>query len=127
MGTTPKLASVMVNGSALTRARYLQSGGKICSRGRHVIIVEDIVDTGRTLTRLREQAKENGAASVAAVALLNKACRRVVDVDVEYLGFECPDEFVVGCVILTAVVLFSLLDSRSCKSLMRVMFHHASP
>lgn len=71
-----------------------------------MIIVEDIVDTGRTLKHLREQAQENGAASVAAIALLNKACRRVVDVDVEYVGFECPDEFVVGCAIVTAFVLF---------------------
>lgn len=73
-----------------------ESTAKVACKGRHVIIVEDIVDTGHTLHCLREHVMRNGAASVAAVALLDKAARRTQEVAVEYIGFECPDEFVVG-------------------------------
>lgn len=61
-----------------------------------MIIVEDIVDTGQTLQRLQHHFAREGAASVTSVALLDKPARRVVDVHVEYVGFVCPDEFVVG-------------------------------
>lgn len=64
--------------------------------GRHIIIVEDIVDTGRTLKAIGDAFGQRGAASVAVCALLDKKARRVVDVDVKYKGFECPDEFVIG-------------------------------
>lgn len=65
-------------------------------RGRHILIVEDIVDSGRTLAWLVEELKQRGAASVEVFALLHKPARREVDVDVKYQGFEIPDEFVVG-------------------------------
>ena len=64
--------------------------------GKHVLIVEDIVDTGLTLQRLREYFASQGAASVEVCVLLDKKERRVVDVPVEYTGFVIPDEFVVG-------------------------------
>ena len=64
--------------------------------GEHVIIVEDIIDTGRTLSMLVERLQGQGAASVALAALLNKPSRRVVPVKADYIGFEIPDEFVVG-------------------------------
>jgi hypoxanthine phosphoribosyltransferase len=64
--------------------------------GRHVIIVEDIVDTGLTLTVLRRMLADRGAASVATVALLDKVPRRVVEVPLEYRGFEVGDEFLIG-------------------------------
>ncbi len=64
--------------------------------GRNVIIVEDIVDTGLTLRRLREYFAEHGARSVEVCVLLDKRERRVVEVSVEYTGFVIPDEFVVG-------------------------------
>ncbi|KAK9829349.1 hypothetical protein WJX72_005309 [[Myrmecia] bisecta] len=64
--------------------------------GRHVLLVEDIVDTGTTAKRLVEELRGQGAASVEVVALLNKSPRRTVDMDLRYCGFECPDEFVIG-------------------------------
>ncbi len=64
--------------------------------GRRVVIVEDIVDTGLTLKRLREYFAEHGAKSVEVCVLLDKRERRVVEVPVEYTGFVIPDEFVVG-------------------------------
>ena len=63
---------------------------------RHVIVVEDIVDTGRTLSCLQEMLKNRGAADVKLCTLLDKPDRRVVDVKVDYTGFRIPDEFVVG-------------------------------
>jgi hypoxanthine phosphoribosyltransferase len=64
--------------------------------GRDVIIVEDIVDTGLTLTVLRRMLADRGAASVATVALLDKVPRRLVEVPLEYRGFEVGDEFLIG-------------------------------
>lgn len=63
---------------------------------RHVIVVEDIVDTGRTLKYLQELLKDRGAADVKICALLDKPERRVVDIKADYTGFTIPDEFVVG-------------------------------
>ena len=65
-------------------------------RGRHILVVEDIVDSGRTLAWLVDELKRRGAASVEVMALLQKPSRREVDVDVKYSGYEIPDEFVVG-------------------------------
>ena len=65
-------------------------------RGKHVLVVEDIVDSGRTLSYLLEMLKERGAESLRLCTLLNKPERRVVDVKVDYTCFEIPDEFVVG-------------------------------
>ena len=65
-------------------------------RGRHILIVEDIVDSGRTLAWLVDELKRRGAASVEVMALLQKPSRREVDVDVKYSGYGSPDEFVVG-------------------------------
>jgi hypoxanthine phosphoribosyltransferase len=64
--------------------------------GRHVLIVEDIVDTGRTLARVQEIVRAGGAASIRTVGLLDKPSRRVVDVTVDYVGFTIDDHFVVG-------------------------------
>ena len=64
--------------------------------GRHVLLVEDIVDTGLTIAKLKEHAEQAGAASVKMVALLNKGARRVNDMQPEWTGFECEDEFVIG-------------------------------
>ena len=64
--------------------------------GLHVIIVEDIVDSGRTLFYLEEVFRQRGCASVRTCTLLDKPERRVVDLDVDYTGFVIPDKFVVG-------------------------------
>ncbi|KFI59315.1 hypoxanthine phosphoribosyltransferase [Bifidobacterium cuniculi] len=65
-------------------------------RGRDVLIVEDIVDSGVTLSWLVEELKRRGAASVEIFALLEKPARHQVQLDVKYKGFIIPDEFVVG-------------------------------
>lgn len=65
-------------------------------RGRTVLLLEDIVDTGRTVDALRRHFLAAGAADFRVVALLTKPSRRVVDVSLDYVGFEIPDEFVVG-------------------------------
>jgi len=64
--------------------------------GRHVLIVEDIIDSGLTLDYLRSQLQRRNPASLRICALLNKPDRRVADVPVDYLGFDIPNEFVVG-------------------------------
>ena len=64
--------------------------------GRDVIIVEDIIDSGLTLSWLLENLKSRGAASVEIFALLRKPEAAKVHVDVKYVGFEIPNEFVVG-------------------------------
>lgn len=64
--------------------------------GRHVLIVEDIVDTGHTLHYLIEMLKSRNPASVRACALVHKEHKTEVDVDVDYLGFTIGDEWVVG-------------------------------
>lgn len=64
--------------------------------GRHVIIVEDIVDTGLTLTYLQDILRARAPKSLRTACLLSKPSRRVVDVAVEYIGFEIDDHFVVG-------------------------------
>lgn len=63
---------------------------------KHVIVVEDIVDSGNTLSYLLTILKERGPASLALCTLLDKPSRREVDVAVDYTGFEIPDHFVVG-------------------------------
>jgi hypoxanthine phosphoribosyltransferase len=64
--------------------------------GRDIILVEDILDTGLTLSYLVKNFRARGATSIKIVALLNKPRRRKVPVTPDYVGFEIPDEFVVG-------------------------------
>lgn len=64
--------------------------------GKHVLLVEDIVDTGLTLNYLREYLEGRNPASLRVCVLLDKPSRRKTDITVEYRGFEIPDEFVVG-------------------------------
>ncbi len=64
--------------------------------GKDVLVVEDIVDSGRTLSYLLEMLRDRGPKSLRLCTLLDKPDRRVVDVKVDYTGFEIPDEFVVG-------------------------------
>ncbi len=81
-----------------------ESSGKIIIKkeldippdGLDVLVVEDIIDSGRTLSYLLEYFKEHGANSIRLCTLLDKPDRRVVDVAVDYTGFQIPDEFVVG-------------------------------
>ncbi len=65
-------------------------------RDKEIIIVEDIVDTGRTLTTVKKYLYGKGAKSVKVATLLDKKSRRVVEIEAEYIGFDIPDYFVVG-------------------------------
>ena len=65
-------------------------------KDKDVIVVEDIVDSGRTLSYLMEMLRDRGPRSLSLCTLLDKPDRRVVDVRVDYTGFQIPDEFVVG-------------------------------
>ena len=69
---------------------------KVSIEGRDVLIVEDIVDTGRTLTYITENLRTRAPASLKICTLLNKPSRREVPVQVDYVGFDIPNEFVVG-------------------------------
>ena len=64
--------------------------------GKNVLVIEDIVDTGRTLSYLLEIMKKRNPKSLKLCSLLDKPDRRVVEVEVDYKGFEVPDLFVVG-------------------------------
>ncbi len=64
--------------------------------GRDIILVEDILDTGLTLSYLRNNFRSRGATSIRIVTLLNKPGRRKIEVIPDYVGFEIPDKFVVG-------------------------------
>ena len=66
------------------------------ARGDDIILVEDIVDTGRTLQVVIDFLYQKGASSVKVVSLLDKPDRRVVDIKADYVGFVVPNEFVVG-------------------------------
>lgn len=80
------------NGSAVRIVKDLDENIK----GRHVIVVEDIVDTGMTLNHLLEYLQSKRPASLQVCAFLDKPARRIANVPLEYVGFEIPDEFVVG-------------------------------
>jgi hypoxanthine phosphoribosyltransferase len=76
----------------------LHVGAEILSdvRGRHVLLLDDILDTGQTLSHLVRHLIEQGALSVRVGVLLRKKGRQVHPVQVDFVGFEIPDEFVVG-------------------------------
>ena len=65
-------------------------------RGKNVIVVEDIIDSGRSMHYLLEILRTRGPESLKLCSLLNKPDRRVTEVDIDYTGFDIPDEFVVG-------------------------------
>lgn len=64
--------------------------------GRHILLVEDIIDTGITLAYLKEYLSNRGARSVKICTLLDKPTRREKAVHVDYIGFTMPDEFLIG-------------------------------
>jgi hypoxanthine phosphoribosyltransferase len=84
--------------------------------GRHVLVIEDIIDTGLTLAYLRRTLLARGPASLEICTLLSKPSRRQVEMDVKYLGFEVPDEFVVGYGIDYAGYYRNLRDIRALKA-----------
>jgi hypoxanthine phosphoribosyltransferase len=69
---------------------------KLDVRDQHVLLVDDILDTGKTLAAVAGMLKNKGAASVRTCVLLDKKARRAVPFEADYVGFEIPNEFVVG-------------------------------
>jgi hypoxanthine phosphoribosyltransferase len=65
-------------------------------QGRHVLIVEDIIDTGGTLNYIIENLRTRDPASIKICTLLDKPARRVLDIPIDYVGFVIPDKFVIG-------------------------------
>ena len=74
----------------------LHHGVRTPVNGKNVLVVEDIVDTGLTAQFIRRYFDDEGAATVRICSLLDKPIRRVTSVTVDYVGFEVPDEFLVG-------------------------------
>mmetsp|Transcript_29703 Transcript_29703/g.72362 ORF Transcript_29703/g.72362 Transcript_29703/m.72362 type:complete len:260 (-) Transcript_29703:145-924(-) len=64
--------------------------------GKHILITEDLIDTGRTLKFISKYFADKKCASVKLACLLSKSARRINDLPVDYIGFDCPDEFVIG-------------------------------
>lgn len=81
-----------------TTAGELHLGTEILAdvRGRHVLLLDDILDTGQTLAHLVRHLREQGAASVKVAVLLRKEGRQVHPVKADFVGFDIPNEFVVG-------------------------------
>lgn len=75
---------------------HMEKGLDIDIRGKHVLLVEDVVNTGLTMDFVLEYLRSREPASLEVCALLDKAERRMVDVDVKYVGFQIPNEYVVG-------------------------------
>jgi hypoxanthine phosphoribosyltransferase len=65
-------------------------------RGREVLLVDDILESGRTLAFAKDLLAARGAAKVSSAVLLEKPGKRAVNIKADYVGFECPDYFVVG-------------------------------
>lgn len=76
--------------------------------GKNVIIIEDIVDTGRTLSYLKEHLLEKNILSLKICTLLDKCSKRIVPVEVDYVGFQIEDKFVIG---------YGLDDEQNCRNL----------
>jgi hypoxanthine phosphoribosyltransferase len=83
---------------ATTTAGELQIGAEILAdvRGRHVLLLDDILDTGHTLQHLVRHLSDKGALSVKIAVLLRKQGKQIYPVRVDYIGFDIPDAFVVG-------------------------------
>lgn len=67
----------------------------VLKKGQHVLIVDEICDSGRTMASLSQLLKDRGA-NVKTCVLMDKKARRAVDFEPDYIGLDCPDEFVVG-------------------------------
>src|SRR5262249_26437699 len=83
---------------AVTKPGKLRLGADLLAdvRGRDVLLLDDILDTGQTLQHVVRDMHERGAASVKIAVLLRKKGRQIHAVAIDYVGFEIPDEFVIG-------------------------------
>lgn len=97
-----KLSIGLVTVSSYPGQAVASKGAQLASalpdnlRGKHVVVIDDILDSGQTLALVREVITAQRPASMRIAVLLDKKTNRVRDVPVDYVGFEIPDEFVVG-------------------------------
>ena len=89
-------ASSYGSGTVSSRTISITKDITIDIKGRHVLLIDTIIDTGETMACLYKRFSEQGPASLAIVGLLDKKSRRTIDVPIAYKGFEIPDVFVVG-------------------------------
>lgn len=89
-------ASSYGSGTTSSGEVKITTGAELAVKGQHVLLLEDIVDTGRTIAALQRHFLARGALSCRVASLLSKPSRRVVEVAIDYCGFEIPDEFVLG-------------------------------
>lgn len=83
-------------GTESTGQVKLDKGLKLCVKGRNVLIVDDILDTGLTLSKVKDEVKKADPEKIFTCVLLNKPARREVDIEADYCGFQIEDHFVVG-------------------------------
>lgn len=84
------------NGTTTTGAVKIRKDLSYSVEDRHAIIIEDILDSGVTLSYLKNYIENRKPASIAICTLLDKPARRKADINADYVGFICPDEFIVG-------------------------------
>lgn len=100
LGCRPAVEMIRMSSYGLGRESstdvHLMSEFGMDLSGRHVLIIDDIIDTGHTLTFALDFIARSGAASLRSCALLDKPARREVDISPDFTGFEIPDRFVVG-------------------------------
>ena len=90
------VASSYGNGTETSGKVNIKKDLSVDIKGRHVLLVEDIIDSGITMSQLKVELVKREPASLKLCALLSKPSRRKVDVDIDYCGYEVPDEFLVG-------------------------------
>ena len=90
------VASSYGNGTETSGKVNIKKDLSVDIKGRHVLLVEDIIDSGITMSQLKVERAKREPASLKLCALLSKPSRRKVDVDIDYCGYEVPDEFLVG-------------------------------
>ncbi|MCA9307667.1 MAG: hypoxanthine phosphoribosyltransferase, partial [Phycisphaerales bacterium] len=92
------VVSVSSYAGAVTESRGARLKGALPTNlaDRHVVVIDDILDSGQTLALIRDMVGEQGPASFRTCVMLDKSERRVADISADYVGFEIPDEFVVG-------------------------------
>ena len=84
------------NGTSSTGAVKITKDLTRDIEGRHIVIIEDILDSGISLSYLKKYLETRNPASIRICTLLNKISRRKAAIEADYVGFECPDDFVVG-------------------------------
>ena len=83
-------------GTESTGEVHMDKGLKLCVKERHVLVVDDILDTGQTLSKVREEILKSSPLSVKTCVLLDKPARRQMDIEADFSGFDIDDHFVVG-------------------------------